>query len=406
VSSVVMRISRPDLSKLVPRPDASLTEARHLASYNWIEADTPTIIVPGSPAVWRGSDVPCQLKKDSGLVYTAQNAARHPESPMEPLFRALYIEDPSFSISAVDVISDRNNLRKLLSFVDPSSDVHGVKDFSMRMEFVNGTAILHRQDTKTQEFIGPDEFRGFGHEFERAYTRNQLPLSTGHHRVVSYRFGGLRIIIRHETDGYVDDGTPTQVSEQQSGGDDLSTLLGSMSISQPTVAGEAVSAASKLAVRQGGRSIALESTLEIKTRVHHKPLNITDVAPQLWLSQTPRLVRAYHYKGIFNAPIVEDVSTDIKKWERANKETLGRLATLLVSIIAKGKPHGHVSIRYSASEDSLRVDQFAGNKMFPEDLYQRWKEDGDLQESDQETKRDDMPPTSTQVSVVWEAPGR
>lgn len=405
-SSLVTRISRSDLSKLRPRPDATLTEPRHLASYNWIEADKPTIIVPGSPAVWRGGSAPRRVKKDSGLVYIAQNAARHPESPLEPLFRALYIENPSFDISAVDVISDRNNMRKLLSFVDPKSDPHGVKDFSMRMEFVNGTAILHREETKTQEFIGHDEFRGFGHEFEKAYTRNKIPLSTGHHRVVSYRFGGLRFVVRHETDGYVEDGTPTQASKQQSGGDDLSSLLGSMSISQPTAAGDTASAASKLTVRKGGRPIPLESTLEIKTRVQHKPLKITDAAPQLWLSQTPRLVRAYHNRGIFNAPVVEDVSADVKRWERANQEKLGRLLTLLVSIIAKCKPYGHVSIRYSASKDRLRVDQCARNKMFPEDLYQRWKADGDLRKSDQETKPDCMASNPTQVSDIWEGPGR
>jgi hypothetical protein len=59
-------------------------------------------------------DTPRQLKKDSGLVYVAQNAARHPESPLEPLFRALYIENPSFDISSVNIVSDRNDIRKLV----------------------------------------------------------------------------------------------------------------------------------------------------------------------------------------------------------------------------------------------------------------------------------------------------
>ena len=333
-----MRISRSDLSALVPHPDASVIEPKHLASYNWVEANTPTIVVPGLPPVWCGDNAPRLVKQDSGLVYIAQNAARHPESPLEPLFRALYIENPSFDISSVDVISDRNNIRKLLSFVDPNSDPHGVKDFSMRMELVNGTAIFHREETKTQEFIGPDDFRGFGHEFEKAHTHDQIRLSTGHHRVVSYRLGGLRFVIRHETDGYVDDGASTPASKQQLAGDDISNLLESLSISQPAVVKDTASAASKLTVHQEGRPIALESTLEIKTRVHHKPLKIADAAPQLWLSQTPKLVRAYHNRGIFSAAVVEDVSKEIKRWEGANQEKLGRLVTLLASIIEKVKP--------------------------------------------------------------------
>jgi hypothetical protein len=402
-SPLVMRISRSDLSTLVPVSNVSVTEPKHLASYNWIEARTPTIVVPGLPPFWREQNSSRQLKKDGGLVYIAQNAARHPESPLEPLFRALYMENPLFDISSVDIISDRNNVRKLLSFVDPSADAHGLKDFTMRMELVNGTAVLHREETKTQEFIGPDEFRGFGHEFEKAYTTSHIPSSTGHHRILSYRLGSLRLVIRHETDGCVDTGTTSQISRQGPAEDDISELLESMSISQPAGLNGTTSADSKLTVRRGGRPVALESTLEIKTRVYHKPLSIADVAPQLWLSQTPRLVRAYHEKGRFRAPVVENVSTDIKRWEEENQGKLGRLVTLLINIIAKGKPHGHVSIRYDASKDRLNVEQCARKKLFPVDLYERWK-DGDLRKSDQGTKGDGMPSPLTQVSDMWVVP--
>jgi len=399
-SSLVMRISRSDLSTLVPVSNISVTEPKHLASYNWIEAKTPTIVVPGLPPLWCEEDSSRQLKKDSGLVYIAQNAARHPESPLEPLFRALYIENPLFDVSSVDIISDRNNIRKLLSFVDPSSDVHGLEDFTMRMELINGTAILHREETKTQEYIRPDEFRGFGHEFEKAYTTSHIPSSTGHHRIVSYRLGSLSLIVRHETDGYVNTGITSQVSKQGPAGEDISDLLESMFISQPAGLDDTTPADSKLTVRRGGRTIALESTLEIKTRVHHKPLSIADVAPQLWLSQTPRLVRAYHEKGRFRVPVVEDVSTDLKRWEEANQGKLGKLVTLLINIIARGKPHGHVSIRYDALEDRLHVEQCARKKMFPVDLYERWR-DGDLRKSDQETKGYGIPSPLTQVSDMY-----
>jgi len=369
-----MRISRSQLSALVPHPGATVIEPRHLASYNWIEAKTPTIVVPGLPPVWCGYKTSRYVKKDSGMVYTAQNAARHPESPLEPLFRTVYIEDPSFDISSVDVISDRYNIRRLLSFIAPSSNAHDVKDFSMGLELVYGTAILHREDEKTQEFIGPDEFRGHGHSFGKAYTHNKIPLSTGHQRVVSYRLGSLRLVIHHKTNGYVDDSVSTPTEE--SAADKDSSLLESMSISQPTITEGTTPPASKLTVLRGGQSIPLESTLEIKTRVHHKPLKIADAAPQLWLSQTPRLVRAYHKNSVFSAPVVEDVSINLRSWERKNQETVGRLLALLASIIAKGKQHGHASIRYSASKDRLDVYECAAVKMFPEDLYQKWKKDG------------------------------
>lgn len=73
--------------------------------------------------------------------------------------------------------------------------------------------------------------------------------------------------------------------------------------------------------------------------------------------------------------MVEDVSINLKSWERKNQETVGRLLTLLVSIVAKGKQHLYASIRYSPSKDRLDVYQCTGVKMFPEDLYQKWQKD-------------------------------
>jgi hypothetical protein len=364
-----------------------VTEPRRLASYNWIEAKTPTIVVPGLPPLWRTANAPRQVKQDSGLVYTAQNAARHPKSPLEPLFRALYIENPSFGISSVDIISDRSNIYKLLSFVNPRWAARGVlKDFSMRMEFVGGTAILHREDTETQELIGPDDFRGYGHEFKRAHTRNEIPLSTGHQGVVSYSLGSLRLVIRHETNGYLGTETPIRASKQESAGGDIDSLSESIPISQPSVVGDTTtfpSTSSKLTVCRGGRSIPLKPTLDIKTRAHHKPLGLVDVAPQLWLSQTPNLVRGYHDRRVFKKLMLQDVSATVKWWERKNQDKLGRLLALLISLIAEGKPHGHVSIRYSASKDRLSVYRCAGVKSFPDDLYQKWKKDGEFWKSDQ-----------------------
>lgn len=126
-----------------------------------------------------------------------------PDSPLEPLFQALHVANPSFDLNTIDVVTDRNNMRKLLSFVDPTSNPYGVDPFAMTIEVVNNTAIFSRQETKTYEILGPNDFRGFGHEFETAYTKEQVPGSTGHHRIITYDFGGMKFILRHETDGYV-----------------------------------------------------------------------------------------------------------------------------------------------------------------------------------------------------------
>ena len=380
-------ISRLDLLDLSTPPSASITNVKHLSSYNWIEAPTPTIAVPGSPPRWSAPTAPRQLKKDSGLIYIAQNAARHPDSPLEPLFRALYIASPSFDIRAIDVVTDRNNVRKLLSFINPGSTRNGLETFTINIEVANNTAVFCREETATHEFIGPGEFRGFGHEFEKAYTTSQISGSTGHHRIISYRFGDLNFIVRHETDGYVDTGTriPSSNSKEPES-DSLSSMLGSLSLSPTKDPPNSTPTGSKLTIKKEGQVVPLLSTLEIKTRVSHKPLEIQEVAPQLWVSQTLNLVRAYHHKGRFQRPEVEDVSALIQRWEERNQTDLRQLAALIRKILTVVKACGGSAIvKYDVKEDKLLVLKVDGKKMLPKDLYSKW-DDKDKSETETNTK--------------------
>lgn len=377
-STILAEISRQDLLDISTSPSASITDVKPLSSYNWIEAPTPTIAVPGSPPLWSAPRAPRQLQKDSGLIYIAQNAARHPDSPLEPLFRALFIADPSFDIRSIDVVTDRNNIRKLLSFINPGSTKNGLETFTINIEVAKNTAIFCRAETETYEIIGPDAFRGFGHEYEKAYTTSQISGSTGHHRIISYRFSGLNFIIRHETDGYVDAGKripPSHSKEPES--DNLSNLLGSLSLNPTSSPPTTSPTGSKLTIKEEGQVVPLESTLEIKTRVFHKPLEIREVAPQLWISQTLRLVRAYHRKGRFEIPEVEDVTTPIKRWEEHNQTDLRKLAALINKILEVVRGcGGQAVVKYDVKEDKLVVWKFDGEKMLPKDLYSKW-DDGD-----------------------------
>ena len=387
-STTLAEISHRDLLNLSIPTYASITDVKQISSYNWIEASTPTIAVPGSPALWSALKTPRKLDKDSGLVYIAQNAARHPDSPLEPLFRALHITDPSFDIRSTDVVTDRNNIRKLLSFIDPSSSKNGLETFTINIEVAKNTVIFCRVETATQEFIHSYEFRGYGHEFEKAYTTSQISGSTGHHRIISYRFGDLKFIVRHETDGYVGASAGISSSSKEPKKDDLSSLLGSLSLSSTSRPSKATTTGSKLTVKQEGQVIPLESTLEIKTRVYHKHLNIQEVLPQLWVSQTPKLVRAYHNNGTFQTPQVEDVATPVKEWEERNQTHLGKLAALIKKIldVVKGCG-GSAMVKYDIGEDKLIISKVDGKKMLPRDLYSKW-DDEKVGEAEASTKLD------------------
>lgn len=375
-STNVYEISRLALQELETSASVSITDVEPLASYNWIEAPkaTPTIAVPGTPALWSVPALSRRLKKDSGLVYIAQNAARHPESPLEPLFRALYTTCPSFDIRSTDVVTDRNNIRKLLSFIDPSSARDGLEAFTISVEVTKTTAIFCRNETKTVDYIGPHEFKGFGHEFEKAYTNTQISGSTGHHRIISYRFDDLKFIVRHEVDGYVDtDMEPSSSKAKDHTEESLASMLGGLSISPAKTSLGSIPAGSKLVIKEEGQVVPLASTLEIKTRVLHKPLEIQQLAPQLWISQTPKLVRAYHQKGIFLTPVVEHVVAEIKSWEERKQKDLQKLAALIQKIIALVKKcEGKAVLKCDAAGDKRVVCKAETKAMLPKDLYSKW----------------------------------
>lgn len=340
-------------------------------SYNWIEATEPTIAVPGSPAPWSAPQGSHQIKKDSGFVYIAQNAVRHPNSPLEPLFRALYIEQPSFDIDSIDVVTDRNNVRQLLSFVNPTQRKNGLDSFTMNAQ----TAIFCRAETATYAIIGPSDFRGFGREFEKSYTINQVMNSTGHFRIISYRLGGLSFLVSHETDSYVSDSKPG-AKDDTSTGDNLAGILHSFPLTSETTETTSTvqaSVESELTIKREGQVVSRESTLEIKTRVFHKPLELSEVVPQLWISQTPKLVRAYHQRGRFQRPEVEDVTTAMKDWEKGNQDDIKKLIALVNRILRVTRNWGGSSIiSYDPLEDKLVIKQVERKKMLPDDLYSRW----------------------------------
>lgn len=81
---------------------------------------------------------------------------------------------PSFDIGAVDLVTDRNNIRKLLSFINPSLSKNGFEPFTIDFEVTSMMAMFCRAETETVRYVGPAEFAGFGHEFEKAYTRDQV----------------------------------------------------------------------------------------------------------------------------------------------------------------------------------------------------------------------------------------
>ena len=357
-------ISRTDLQGVETPASATITDAQQLSSYNYIDKvqDKLNIVVPGSPNLWLPPRAHGQLEKDTGLIYIDQHATRHPRYPLETLFRALYESQPAFDITSTDVITDRNNIRKLLNFVSYQKR----ENFTIFVEVINNTVLLGRHEPVTHQVAGANPFRGYGHSFEKEYIQPLIKGSTGHYRIISYNFAGMKMIVRHETDGYIDETDAPAERDENAEFDNYHDL-------SPA---ETASNNKEILVYKGGERIPLSSTLEIKTRVRHKEIAFEDVAPQLWASQTPKLVCAYHHKGNFSAPTVEDVSDKLLDWEKQKQEDLRKLAGLIVKIRELvRKQGGKAVLKYDDRSDRLGFWTPEGDarKMLPGDLYDRFE---------------------------------
>ncbi|KAF2181470.1 hypothetical protein K469DRAFT_729389 [Zopfia rhizophila CBS 207.26] len=275
---------------------------------------------------------PFRLEKDTSHIYITQNAARYLDSSLKPLFRALYVSHPSFNITSINVSSYKR------------------EDFTIHIKVTNNTAIFYYKETKTDEYISPNKFRGYGHSFKKKCTSRQVNRSTRHHRIISYRFRGLKFIIYYKTDGYV----TLEVN-------DLSSVLDSLSLSpKSSNPGKTYPASSKLVIRKEGQAVPLPLTLEIKTRVAHRPLTFEDVVSQLWVLQTPKLVRAYHTKGVFTIPKVKDIAIQ-------DLRMLAGLIRKIRNIIRESS--GRAILKYNTNRNNLVFNKLGGEQMLPKGLY-------------------------------------
>lgn len=123
--------------------------------------------------------MPFNVRADTGWSFVDQNSLRMPSMPLYPLIKSVTadVDWPS-----IDIVTDRNNLRKLLRFIEGRAD----KDFRIDLQLAGKkTVLMTRWEKRNREMMSGKTF-GFG--FEKAQT---VPVagceeSTGHHRVVNY----------------------------------------------------------------------------------------------------------------------------------------------------------------------------------------------------------------------------
>lgn len=287
------------------------------------------------------------LKRDTGYQFIDQNAFRVPKYPFEPIFQALSVVNPEYNFTSVDLVTNRNSLRKLLDFAEGRAR----DNFRIDLSIVGETLFLSRHELKTREKLTKHGHAGFGHNFEKAFSEHQESLrdSTGHHRVIKYVLGNLNCVVRYEVDACCDthggkpgsnEGEPETSQPLQPDETEILDAFSKLSLSaeatgQPNTG---KTPQQNIEVIPGGTMVPTTRTVEVKTR--SKPVHFRNIIPQLWFGRTPHLRVGMHTTGKFTHIESIDVAGKFSDWEQKYQIPLRKVVYLLSELKRVTKQSG------------------------------------------------------------------
>ena len=294
-----------------------------------------------------------------------------------------------YAFKDLDVMSDRRPLRKLFGFVNGNEE-----DFEFGIEVVGKTVLMVRKEKKTREEIPPGAFQGFRWNFEMAYTKLEAAAkgSTSHHRLVSYRFGGFKLLVRSAVDAYLRETEEGKEEDDDSDEDDLVDQLSAVALTVEGPSTEATPEAPGITVVAGGHTVPHSTVLELKTRFKfaRTPFNIEDKMPDLWITQTPNYIIAAHQNAgtkwsraqtgqprlaQFVDIDTQDMRGKLEDWEKANVSALRKLVLVLRKVVEVAREtKGPCKVQYHKDRDVLEVSKADEGEvpMLSEELRKKW----------------------------------
>ncbi|KAI5989810.1 hypothetical protein F5J12DRAFT_501599 [Pisolithus orientalis] len=291
-------------------------------------------------------------------------------SPLIPIFAAVDSLRDDFQYRDLDLITDRNSLRKLLRCIDQQHD----KTFRIDLDLLGKTCLLTRCEETLTDTI--KEFHGFGVEYERAATkpRRGSEEETSHHRIISYNFGGLKILLRFAIDA---------CAEPESEDDSFLASFSSLSIGErgPSTLSDGLAYSSRFGMKvklTSPRSVLPQSSvIEIKTRAARREVDWKESYPQLYLSQTPYLYLARYTRGTFGP--VEKVhinSQEMASHAREAEAAMAKLEALLSALLKAVRKYGEgvpLSLVYRAGKLQLYKRKEGTGEPFGKDISSKFQ---------------------------------
>jgi len=245
--------------------------------------------------------------------------------------------EPTYSFRHVSLVTDRNSLRKLLTFLSDRSS----ENWDIEVELVHNTLFLTRWEKNYNLLFSGSFNSGFGHSFESEFLgyENGMEESCSHHRMVEYEIGGMKWVVRFEADGY-------SVDTHQDNEAKIATSMDNLCLEDATpMMLEGVSVVRK------GYLVPPSSIIEVKCRSGNRTVGRNDTL-QCYISQTKHLFVGGHKDGVVHQVNKTDLSSNLEAWERGHEAELGKLLTLVEKLgkIAKGFDSRKYRLTYNRSE--------------------------------------------------------
>ncbi|KFY57219.1 hypothetical protein V496_06493 [Pseudogymnoascus sp. VKM F-4515 (FW-2607)] len=341
-----------DIQTLLVEEDApEIVNVEYIASYNWLDGTNPIVLVPGSPPAWTPPAEDFQLKQDEGDVFRDINAARYPSYPIEPVLRSIIALQPDFDLHSVDLVGCGSTIGNLLRFAGSQA-----RPFRFDVDVVGDAIFFVRRENSPTELM--KDVRGYGHTFPEGYTTwdSDSRRSVSHQRIIRYEFGGLRFLVRTETDGYLRDAGDQTIN----------------------------SLASQVPLEDSIANVSQAQIFDIKTRAQQNIFNMEEILPRLWLNQTSKFLLAYHRYGLFDQPKVEDVRQLVIGWQKDNSTLLGRFHAILRRIVdvVRDSDEQQLEVSWDGQGPLLITKQVGkGRKALPSDLCRLWDDAANVETS-------------------------
>jgi hypothetical protein len=189
---------------------------------------------------------------------------------------------------------------------------------------------------------------------------------------VQYEFGGLKFLVRSESDGYVKDPRLDLLKRRRdTKPQSLDDALGSVALGRSVV-----DAGQKLEVRFQGRKVSQGQIFDLKTRRSNALFDMEEILPRLWVNQTSKFVIAYHRFGVFDNPEVEDVRRQVSDWESRNSGLLARFHAVIKRIVdvVRDSKDQQCEVSWDGEGLLLITKQIGeGRKALPSDVVQSFE---------------------------------